>query len=247
MVMAMENLARFDRDGDGLPEHDGSPDQTFDTWPMNGPSAYAGGLWIWPRSSGSGDAPVELGDDAAAGHVGDCAARARGELRRRSSGTGDIFLYDGSGGPHSDSIMADQLCGPVVADMTGLPRPGAPKIDADRARNHRRVQRPGLRGGGMGAVNGMRPDGRYRPVERAVARGVAGSDATGWRRCCWSNRASMRRPGRRRGAPCRSPASGATGSERPRRGTSTVTSGRAIYMRPLAIWAMEHALRLRSA
>ena len=29
----------FDRDGDGLPDHDGEPDQTYDTWPMHGPSA----------------------------------------------------------------------------------------------------------------------------------------------------------------------------------------------------------------
>ena len=31
-------LALADRDGDGLPEHDGEPDQTYDTWPMRGPS-----------------------------------------------------------------------------------------------------------------------------------------------------------------------------------------------------------------
>ena len=38
----LTRLARRDRDGDGLPEHDGLPDQTYDTWPMHGPSAYGG-------------------------------------------------------------------------------------------------------------------------------------------------------------------------------------------------------------
>ena len=39
-------IAIADVDGDGLPEHDGLPDQTYDTWPMHGPSAYVGILWL---------------------------------------------------------------------------------------------------------------------------------------------------------------------------------------------------------
>ena len=42
----MTRLSAKDRDGDGLPEHDGLPDQTYDTWPMRGPSAYGGSLWL---------------------------------------------------------------------------------------------------------------------------------------------------------------------------------------------------------
>ena len=44
---------RRDRDGDGLPEHDGIPDQTYDTWPMHGPSAYGGSLWLAALRAGS--------------------------------------------------------------------------------------------------------------------------------------------------------------------------------------------------
>ena len=33
----LTRLSTRDRDGDGLPEHDGLPDQTYDTWPMHGP------------------------------------------------------------------------------------------------------------------------------------------------------------------------------------------------------------------
>src|SRR5260221_325445 len=42
----LEALAAHDLDDDGLPEHDGTPDQTYDTWPMRGPSAYGGSLWL---------------------------------------------------------------------------------------------------------------------------------------------------------------------------------------------------------
>ena len=42
----MEFMIRFDRDGDGLVENDGFPDQTYDTWSVSGPSAYTGCLWL---------------------------------------------------------------------------------------------------------------------------------------------------------------------------------------------------------
>jgi hypothetical protein len=43
---ALAYVKQFDLDGDGLPENAGVPDQTYDTWPMTGPSAYCGGLWL---------------------------------------------------------------------------------------------------------------------------------------------------------------------------------------------------------
>jgi Predicted bile acid beta-glucosidase len=42
----MEKSVEWDKDGDGLIENSGKPDQTYDTWVMTGPSAYCGGLWI---------------------------------------------------------------------------------------------------------------------------------------------------------------------------------------------------------
>ena len=53
----LEALAAHDLDGDGLPEHDGTPDQTYDTWPMRGPSAYGGSLWLGALPGGRGDRP----------------------------------------------------------------------------------------------------------------------------------------------------------------------------------------------
>lgn len=35
--IVMEHSATFDKDGDGLIENSGFPDQTFDTWVMSGP------------------------------------------------------------------------------------------------------------------------------------------------------------------------------------------------------------------
>ncbi len=64
VVQALRYVAAFDRDGDGLPEHDGVPDQTYDTWPMRGPSAYGGSLWLAALRAGIamgervGDAPI---------------------------------------------------------------------------------------------------------------------------------------------------------------------------------------------
>ena len=33
-------------DGDGVLDNENFPDQTYDTWPAVGCSAYSGGLWL---------------------------------------------------------------------------------------------------------------------------------------------------------------------------------------------------------
>ena len=62
MCAALDKLAEFDRDGDGLIENDNEPDQTFDMIPMSGPSAYCGGLWL--AALGAGARMAELLGDA---------------------------------------------------------------------------------------------------------------------------------------------------------------------------------------
>lgn len=43
MVKSLEvALENWDKDGDGLIENGGFPDQTYDIWVMTGPSAYCG-------------------------------------------------------------------------------------------------------------------------------------------------------------------------------------------------------------
>ena len=46
IVQTLAYLKGFDRDGDGIPENSGAPDQTFDDWQLQGVSAYCGGLWL---------------------------------------------------------------------------------------------------------------------------------------------------------------------------------------------------------
>ncbi|MCS6962477.1 MAG: non-lysosomal glucosylceramidase [Thermoflexus sp.] len=154
--MALEYLKLFDRDADGLPENEGLPDQTYDTWPMRGPSAYCGGLWLAAL-----EAAIRMAD-----LVGDPEARSRYEdwLRRARESfeallwNGQYYRYDALS-PHRDSIMADQLAGQWYADLTGLP-PIVPEphiLQAFRTIYDYNVRR--FAEGRRGAVNGMRPDG----------------------------------------------------------------------------------------
>lgn len=39
-------LKQFDTKGDGIPQNQGYPDQTYDEWVVRGESAYCGGLWL---------------------------------------------------------------------------------------------------------------------------------------------------------------------------------------------------------
>ena len=102
IVTALEHVARFDRDGDGLPEHDGDPDQTYDTWPMTGPSAYCGGLWLAALR-----AAIETGSGwgMATRTVAAAVARFKGWLAAGTAAyesrlwTGTHYRYDDGGGP----------------------------------------------------------------------------------------------------------------------------------------------------
>lgn len=46
VVEALEYARNFDKDGDFIPDNEGYPDQTYDTWKMKGISSYCGGLWL---------------------------------------------------------------------------------------------------------------------------------------------------------------------------------------------------------
>jgi non-lysosomal glucosylceramidase len=250
IVTALDHVARFDRDGDGLPEHDGDPDQTYDTWPMSGPSAYCGGLWLAALK-----AAIEIGRRVgeAAGPEADADAVARFE-RWLAAGTGtyesrlwagSYYRYDDGGGPSSDSIMADQLAGQWYADATGLGDVVAPdRVEAAlRTVFARNVE--GFQGGQMGAVNGVRPDGTvdasseqspevwvgttYALAAFMLGRGL---DDEAWRTAHGAWNVTWNR-----GLWFRTPeAYDAAGNYRA-----------SLYLRPMAIWAIEHALATRTA
>src|SRR3712207_8440670 len=158
----MDHVAAFDRDGDGLPEHDGRPDQTYDTWPMTGPSAYGGSLWLAALRAAAAWARA-VGED-------DAAQRWDADFERAATSfedqlwNGRSFDYDAGGGPSSDSAMADQLVGQWYADVCGLGDlvpPGHVRSALERVYE---LNVEDFGDGRLGAVNGMRPD---RTVDRS--------------------------------------------------------------------------------
>jgi non-lysosomal glucosylceramidase len=240
VVRAIEYLAAFDRDGDGLPEHDGVPDQTYDQWPMTGPSAYGGSLWIAALAAGV-EMARRLGDASGEAGLDEILAEARAAFEDRLW-TGTHYAYDLDGGPGPEMVMADQLVGQWYADVTGLPAVAAADRVDTALRTIHRLNVAGFAGGTMGPVNGMTIDGRVvanrhaEEVWTGTAYGLAafmigrGLDDEGWQTA---------------------------------RGVVDVTYGRGLwfrtpeaydaagdfratmYLRPLAIWAIEEALERR--
>lgn len=125
--MALLHLAQRDRDGDGLIEHEGFPDQTFDNIPMRGPGSYSGGLWLAALAAG----------ERMAENAGEHArAREWAALRRRGSEAFEDCLWTGShyrldrDGPFREALFLEQLFGPFLARRYGLPQ----IVDPQRAR-----------------------------------------------------------------------------------------------------------------
>ncbi|MBI2933017.1 MAG: glucosylceramidase [Planctomycetes bacterium] len=237
---ALEYLAKMDRDGDGLPENEGVPDQTYDTWPMRGESAYCGGLLLAALRAARAIASM-LGDAALAEEYGRWFERAQASYVRKLW-NGRAFNFDTS--PNGDSIMADQLAGQWYARACGL----EPIVPLDKVRRALRAiyENNVLRfgGGEMGPVNGMRPDGtvdrrseQSQEVWSGVAYAVAalmlqnGMDEEAWRTAWGAYNVTYRL----RGYWFRTPEAW------DERGNFRAS----MYMRPQSIWAMEHALRER--
>jgi len=243
VVQAMDHLGGFDRDDDGLPEHDGQPDQTYDQWSMTGPSAYSGALWLAALR-----ATIRLGemvgDGASVARFGDVLERGRAAFEARLW-NGRCYRFDASGEASSDSIMADQLAGQWYADATGLGDLVSPDRILTALRTVYESNVLGFGDGDMGAVNGTRPDGSIDESTEQSAEcwtgttyGLAafmigrGLTEEGWRTAhgvfavTYGSGLWFRTP------------------------EAYLRDGRyraAMYLRPLAIWAIEHALRQNAA
>jgi non-lysosomal glucosylceramidase len=241
VVQAMEYLREFDRDGDGLPEHDGQPDQTYDMWSMTGPGAYTGALWLAALR-----AAIRLGE-----MVGDAAAVSRfREWHDRGSAAfeaklwnGRSYRFDASGEASSDSVMADQLAGQWYADATGLGDLVSPERVLTALHTIYESNVKGFGGGDMGAVNGMRPDGH---VDESTEQSAESWTGTTYGLAAFMIGRGLTEEGWRtahgafaviygRGLWFRTPEAYLENGE----------FRAAMYLRPLAIWAIEHALRRR--
>ena len=156
-VEATEKLRTFDRDGDGLIENDGYPDQTYDAWTASGPSAYSGGLWLACLNAMAGMAE-------ALGKVSE-AYEYRSQLEKAQSAyedklwNGEYYNYDSSKSKHRDSIMADMLAGQWYCKACGLPdivTPEHARLALKKIFDYNVMK---FKNGECGAVNGMRPEG----------------------------------------------------------------------------------------
>ncbi len=242
---AIAYLERFDRDGDGIPENGGLPDQTYDTWPMTGVSAYCGDLWLACLTAA----------EWLAGRAGDEAERARlAHLLERAAArfeetqwAGTHYRFDSSGGPSGETILADQLAGTWYSLLLDLPSPH-PCERVDRALTTvLRSNFRGFAGGRLGAVNGRSPDGgpaaggatQASEVWSGVSWAIASlclllhRDADAWE----LGEALYRTIYEESGHWFRTPEAW----------TERRQFRAQLYHRPLAVWSLYTALRVRSA
>ncbi|ESR54893.1 hypothetical protein CICLE_v10018742mg [Citrus x clementina] len=240
VYIAMAYMEQFDKDGDGMIENEGFPDQTYDAWSANGVSAYCGGLWVAALQAASALAN-DVGDHASASYFWVRYQKAKAVYD--SLWNGSYFNYDNSDGSSSTSIQADQLAGQWYARACGL------LPIADEAKVKKALTKIydfnvlKVKGGMCGAMNGMQPDGRIdmsglqaREIWPGVTYGLAASmiqeemvdmafqTAAGVYEVAWSEDGL--------GYSFQTPESWNNNDE----------YRSLCYMRPLTIWAMQWAL-----
>jgi non-lysosomal glucosylceramidase len=164
IVETLAYLKTFDRDGDGIPENGGAPDQTFDDWRLRGVSAYCGGLWLAAL-----EAAIAIGKILASEseeitpNPKDAIATYQNWLElaqpiyEEKLWNGSYYCLDSESG--SDVVMADQLCGQFYAALLNLPD----IVSRDRALTALRTVYEScfknFHDGRFGAANGVKPTG----------------------------------------------------------------------------------------
>ncbi|KAF9604796.1 hypothetical protein IFM89_010337 [Coptis chinensis] len=243
---AIEYMEQFDKDGDGLIENDGFPDQTYDAWTVHGISAYCGCLWLAALEAAAAMAH-QLGDKAFAERCRSKFLKAKPVFEEKLW-NGSYFNYDSGSSSNSRSIQADQLAGQWYIASSGLPS----LFDDSKIRSALQkifdfnVMR--VKGGRIGAVNGMYPNGKVdescmqsREIWTGVTYGLAATmiltemkdeaftTAEGIFTAGWSEEGY------------------GYWFQTPEGWTVDGHYRSLIYMRPLAIWAMQWALALPKA
>nr|KAJ0196547.1 hypothetical protein LSAT_V11C700371510 [Lactuca sativa] len=235
VYIAMAYMEQFDKDGDGMVENEGFPDQTYDTWSVLGVSAYCGGLWVAALQAASAMAGV-VGDKGCEEYFWAKFMKARSVYDKLWNGS--YFNYDDSKGRTSSSIQADQYtraCGlsPIVDEEKA-------KSALEKVYNFNVLK---VNNGKRGAINGMLPTGEpdmscteSREIWTGVTYGVAAGmihegmidtafhTASGVYETAWSEEGF--------GYSFQTPEAWNTDGQ-----YRSMT-----YMRPLAIWAMQWAL-----
>ena len=149
-------LQKYDHDGDGLPENEGYPDQTYDTWLVKGESAYSAGLYLAALRSAE-EIAKHLRDSTAAVKYHDLFTKGQASYVNKLW-NGEYFRYD-TASEYRDDIQADQLAGQWYADMTGLGDIVPRDMRSSTLKKIYAFNVMKFSGGSMGAVNGIAPDG----------------------------------------------------------------------------------------
>ncbi|MFW9848173.1 MAG: glycoside hydrolase family 116 protein, partial [Candidatus Thorarchaeota archaeon] len=238
--LAMDYVDAFDKDDDGIPENEGFPDQTYDNWRMEGPSAYCGSLYL-----GASQAMIAMAQKMRDEGV---EKKYRSILKNGQRTfedklwNGRYYNFDSSNARHHDSIMADQLAGQWYMHVCDLPSiiPAKNEISALRTIYNFNVLRFQL--GQIGAVNGMRPDGT--PDDTCA------QSSEVWTGTCYALAAFMIHAGLvDEGLKTAQGVYDTTYKDRgywfrtPEAWTEEGNFRASMYMRPLSIWAIEYALR----
>jgi non-lysosomal glucosylceramidase len=153
---SLEYLRQFDRDGDGLPENDGYPDQTYDEWVVRGESAYCGGLWLAALRAAE-EIALALKESQVAAKYHDLFAKSQASYIGKLW-NGEYFRYD-TESEYRDNIQADQLAGQWYANMTGLGDLVPLDMQQKTLKKIFDFNVMKFANGQMGAVNGMNADG----------------------------------------------------------------------------------------
>uniref|UniRef100_A0A6A7G381 Non-lysosomal glucosylceramidase-like n=2 Tax=Hirondellea gigas TaxID=1518452 RepID=A0A6A7G381_9CRUS len=157
-LKVMEVSKTFDRDGDGLIENEGYPDQTFDSWTMHGPSAYCSSLWVASLCCME-EMASDMSDEQQQQQYQQLLSKAQ-LAHTDKLWNGSYYKFDSCSDPHSNSIMADQLAGHWYLALAGNQKQvfGDSRVTtALKSIYENNVLK--FCDGRMGAVNGILPSG----------------------------------------------------------------------------------------
>lgn len=241
---AIAYMDQFDKNGDGMIENEGFPDQTYDVWSAKGISAYTGGLWLACLQAAASLAEEMIQPDLATTYR-QRFTRAQ-KVYEKALWNGEYYNYESGGSKHHNSIMADQLAGHWYSLACGFGGVVPPDHAQSALKTIYNFNVRKFKNGRLGAMNGMRPDGTLDKT------GMQSMEI--WTGTTFTTAAAMLQAGMTEEG--FETAKGVYNMVYDDYGLwfqtpeamSAYESVRAIsYMRPLAIWAIQWELETRSA
>ncbi|NMG05774.1 bile acid beta-glucosidase [Brasilonema sp. UFV-L1] len=165
IVQTLDYLKKFDKDGDGIPENSGAPDQTFDDWRLIGVSAYCGGLWLAAIEAAIAICDILLNRTNSENteelvqqkSIYETWLAQSRPIYQEKLWNGQYYRLDSESG--SDVVMADQLCGQFYARLLGLPDIVPVECAFSALKTVYDACFLKFHHGNFGAANGVRPDG----------------------------------------------------------------------------------------